>query len=109
MSVGGIATGYVATATSRQEPASQDVDLGKQQAPSADYVRVTGFAHTDLAIERKTKRFLETIVETYIPVTAAEWRRDQPVAYVLKVTEKQPSCRSLRRRRRHAPRTPGRR
>jgi len=86
---GGVGTGYVSAARSRQEPPLQDVDLGEQQAPKGDFVRVKGFAHTDLAVERKTRRRLVTIAETYIPITGRDWRRDQPVAYVLKVTEQQ--------------------
>lgn len=86
--IGGVALGYAMAAKNREQMAFQDIDLSKNEQVSADYVRVTGIARTNLAIEFEITRRSGTTIETYVPITGRNWRRDQPLAYFVKVTQK---------------------
>ena len=85
---GGIAGGYALTARSHQGVSAQEFDIATLGRPGADYVRATGVAHSDIAVKTATSHRRGTTVETYVPLTARKWRRDQPIAYFLKATQK---------------------
>lgn len=85
---GGIVLGYALAAKARQDIAFEDIDLSQGQAPTADFVRATGIARTDLAIEIKRNFRVGTTVEFYVPISGRDWHRGQPLAYFLRVTEK---------------------
>jgi hypothetical protein len=59
-------------------------DLSNSQAPQSTHVVMTGFAHTEYQVEFETKSGGSTSLDRYIPITAASWRRGDPLVYFMK-------------------------
>lgn len=71
---------------SRSKPVSADLDLDAATdpaPPAADQVRISGTAHTDLIVTFESRHSGRTRSTTYVPLTPRNWRRDQPIRYVL--------------------------
>jgi hypothetical protein len=62
----------------------ESLDLSKGDTPRSTHVTITGIARTEYIIEFGTKRDSTTILDRYIPLTAASWRPGQPLVYIMK-------------------------
>jgi hypothetical protein len=59
-------------------------DLSKSAAPPSDHVVMTGIAHPEYQVEFGTKRKGTASADHYyVPVTAANWRRGDPLVYFI--------------------------
>jgi len=59
-------------------------NLSNSQAPQSTHVVMTGFAHTEYQVEFETKTRGSTSHDRYIPITAANWQRGDPLVYFMK-------------------------
>lgn len=56
-------------------------NLSNSQAPQSTHMVMTGFAHTEYQVEFETKSGGSTSLHRYIAITAANWRRGDPLTY----------------------------
>ncbi len=78
--------GVMAYVAMHGKPVSADIALdsaGAAPPPQADQVRIAGVARTDLIVTFETRRSGSTRTTTYVPLTPANWRRGDPIRYVL--------------------------
>jgi hypothetical protein len=59
-------------------------NLSNSQVPQSTHVVMTGVAHTEYQVEFQTKSGGSTSLDRYIPITAANWRRGDPLVYFMK-------------------------
>lgn len=59
-------------------------NLSNSQVPQSTHVVMTGVAHTEYQVEFETKSGGSTSLDRYIPITAANWRRGDPLVYFVK-------------------------
>jgi hypothetical protein len=62
----------------------ESLDLSKGDTPRSTRVTITGIARTEYIIEFGTKTSSTTVLDRYIPLTAASWRPGQPLVYFMK-------------------------
>jgi hypothetical protein len=79
-----VGAGWLAYGKMTAEVAFDPFDLSKSQAPPSTHVVMTGIAHTEYQIEFETKRSGSTTIDRYVPITAADWRRGDPLVYFMK-------------------------
>jgi hypothetical protein len=65
-------------------------DLSNDPAPLSTHVTMTGVAHPEYLVEFGVKSEL-TGRDRYIPITAASWRRSDPLVYFMKATGREGS------------------
>jgi hypothetical protein len=76
--------GWLAYGKVTAEVAFDAFDLSKNKAPPSTHVVMSGIAHTEYQVEFETKRSGSTSVDRYFPITAADWRRGDPLVYFVK-------------------------
>jgi hypothetical protein len=59
-------------------------DLSNGRGPSSNHIVMTGVAHTEYQVEFQTKSGGSTSLDPYIPITAADWWRSDPLVYFMK-------------------------
>jgi hypothetical protein len=59
-------------------------DLSNAKVPPSKHVVMTGVAHTEFQVEFQKKSGGSTSLDRYIPITAANWRRGDPLVYFMK-------------------------
>ena len=62
----------------------ESLDLSKGDTPKAEHVTITGVARTEYVVTFETKSNGVSILNRYIPLTPAAWRRGEPLVYFLK-------------------------
>jgi len=76
----GAGLGWYVYSEATAEAAFEAFDLSKSTAPPSDHVVMTGIAHPEYQVDfGKTHR-----PDHYVPITAADWRRGDPLVYFLK-------------------------
>jgi hypothetical protein len=59
-------------------------DLSKSKVSPSNHVVMTGVAHTEYQVEFQRKSGGSTSLDRYIPITATNWRRGDPLVYFIK-------------------------
>jgi hypothetical protein len=59
-------------------------DLSNSKVPPSNHVVMTGVAHTEYQVEFQTKSGGSTSLDRYVPITATNWRRSDPLVYFMK-------------------------
>jgi hypothetical protein len=59
-------------------------DLANSKMPPSNHVVMSGVAHTEYQVEFQTKSGGLTSLDRYIPITATNWRRGDPLVYFMK-------------------------
>jgi hypothetical protein len=62
----------------------ESVDLSRDGKPTSTHVVMTGVARTEYILKFETTVGGTTTTDNYIPLTAANWRRGEPLVYFLK-------------------------
>jgi hypothetical protein len=75
--------GWYAYGKSTEKVAYEAFDLSKSKAPPSNHVVMTGVARPEYQMEFEIKRNASTTVDRYVPVTAADWRRGDPLVYFI--------------------------
>jgi len=76
-----VAAGRYAYSKSTAKVDIESIDLSKGDTPRSAHVVITGIARTDYILEFERKIAGTTTLDRYIPLTAAAWRRGEPLVF----------------------------
>lgn len=79
-----VGAGWYGYGKASADVAFEAFNLSNSQAPQSTHVVMTGFAHTEYQVEFATKSGGSTSLDRYIPITAANWGRGDPLVYFMK-------------------------
>ena len=79
-----VGAGWYAYSKSTEKVDIESIDLSKGDTPRSAHVVITGVARTDYILEFERKIAGTTTLDRYIPLTAAAWRRGEPLVYFMK-------------------------
>jgi hypothetical protein len=66
---------------SQQPMVVETVDLGLGKPPQSDHVRMTATVRTDMVVKLEQR---SGAISVYVPLTASNWKRSDPITYFLK-------------------------
>jgi hypothetical protein len=79
-----IGTGWYGYGKASANFAFEAFDLSNGKKPASNHVVMSGVAHTEYQVEFQTKRGGSTSLDRYVPITASNWRRGDPLVYFMK-------------------------
>ena len=80
----GTAAGILGYVNGRTPTTSEVIDLAHPSSPTSRHIELTGIAQTDAILVFRKSVGGSMTSETYIPVTAPDWRPGEPVSFFLK-------------------------